>query len=74
MADEDRAPKKTTFLLPVVLFKKLKHYAIDNDKTDSEVAVEALEALLDNRGPKGVRSEQPGCSNSILKSHGDGSG
>lgn len=40
---------KTTFRLPKPLLKEVKRYAIDHDKNDTEIFLEAIREYLDKR-------------------------
>lgn len=44
----NQARKSCTFKLPPELYKRLQHYAIDNDLEYSEVVQSALQELLKN--------------------------
>lgn len=37
---------KTTFRMPKALLKKVKHYAVENETTDTQVFTDALRAYM----------------------------
>jgi len=42
----DKIKVKSTHLLPKVLLKRVKQYALDNDTTVTSIVIEALEMFL----------------------------
>lgn len=46
---------KTTFRMPKSLLKEVKHFATDNDTTDTDIFNAALREYLDARPKKTVR-------------------
>jgi metal-responsive CopG/Arc/MetJ family transcriptional regulator len=55
---------KTTFRLPKSLLKEVKHFAIEHDKTDTQVFNEALKAWLVEQRKLRKRSKKSGAERS----------
>jgi len=55
MTDEEWT--KTTFRLPKKLLKEVKQYGLDNEKTDTDVFIEALKDFLEKKKGKKKQGE-----------------
>ena len=52
MNSDDSVKVKTTWLLPKILVKQIKQYALDNDTTSTAVVIEACNELLTKKRKK----------------------
>ena len=65
MSNKEPMKVKTTWLLPKILVKQLKQYALDNDTTLTAIVIEACNEYLTKRKKKWQWISLDGCNNSI---------
>jgi predicted transcriptional regulator len=52
MSKQEEEWTKTTFRMPKELLREVKHFAVDNDMTDTEVFVQALKDWMAKEAKK----------------------